>query len=82
MTALLAKLVRIQESKTETKEARETEEVEIDDFGGEGTGLKSMRDLEWSEGEVVTFMVSGTEDKNKKDWVCTCHFIHQGLNKR
>ena len=25
------------------------EKVEVDDFGGEGTGLKSMRDLEWAE---------------------------------
>merc|ERR1711892_1314144 len=27
--------------------------VAVDDFGGEGTGLKTMRDLEWSEGEEV-----------------------------
>ena len=52
------------------------DKVEIDDFGGEGTGLKSMRDLDWKEGEVITFLVSGTKDKD--GWICSCHFVHQG----
>jgi len=52
------------------------EGVTVDDFGGEGTGLKTMRNLDWSEGDVVTFIVNGKKDD--ADWTCSCYFIHQG----
>ena len=30
----------------------------VDNFGGEGTGLKTMKDLDWDLGEKITFVVS------------------------
>ena len=30
----------------------------VDNFGGEGTGLKTMKDLDWQLGEKTTFVVS------------------------
>ena len=37
---------------------RAGEGVVVDNFGGEGTGLKTMRDLDWQLGEKITFVVS------------------------
>ena len=33
------------------------EGVEVTEFGGEGTGIKTMRDFNWKEGEEITFHV-------------------------
>ena len=33
------------------------EGVEVTEFGGEGTGIKTMRDFDWKEGEEITFHV-------------------------
>ena len=37
---------------------RAGEGVVVDNFGGEGTGLKTMKDLDWQLGEKITFVVS------------------------
>ena len=29
------------------------------EFGGEGTGIKTMRDFDWKEGDEITFQVDG-----------------------
>ena len=50
----------------------------MDNFGGEGTGLKTMMDVDWSPGEIVTFTVTGVQDGEA--WICSCYFTHQGLN--
>ena len=34
------------------------EGVVVDNFGGEGTGLKTMKDVDWQLGERITFIVS------------------------
>ncbi len=41
------------------QEVEKGEGVTVTAFGGEGTGLKSMRDLDWREGVSVTFRVTG-----------------------
>ena len=33
--------------------------VKVSEFGGEGTGLKSMRDFNWKEGQDIKFTVEG-----------------------
>ena len=43
---------------------------------GEGTGLKSMKDVEWREGEEVRVKVSG--QKEGEHWVCSCHYLLRG----
>ena len=44
--------------------------VEVSKFGGEGTGLKSMRDLDWTENSTVTFRVRGKVIGGY--WYCDC----------
>ena len=43
---------------------------------GEGTGLKSMKDVDWRENERVTVRVSGVRDG--PGWICSCHYILRG----
>ena len=43
---------------------------------GEGTGLKSMKEVDWREGEEVTVKVSG--QREGEHWVCSCHYILRG----
>ena len=33
--------------------------VKVSEFGGEGTGIKTIKDLNWKEGSNVTFNVEG-----------------------
>ena len=33
------------------------EGVDVTEFGGEGTGIKTMRDFYWREGDEITFIV-------------------------
>ena len=47
-------------------------QVQVSKFGGEGTGLKSMRDLAWTEDSIVTFRVRGKLIDGY--WFCDCHF--------
>ena len=53
--------------------------MEVSDFGGEGTGLKSMKDVCWAEGEVVTFTVTGSLSGDDGAWTCGCWFSHHGV---
>ena len=39
--------------------------TEVTGFGGEGTGLKCMRDLDWQLGQDVTFLVTGQRQHNQ-----------------
>lgn len=54
------------------------EGVAVGPFGGEGTGMKSMRDLDWAEGRPVTVTVrgkreeEGAESGGKETWACSC----------
>jgi len=48
----------------------------VDNFGGEGTGLKTMKDLDWQLGEKITFVVSGVKEDDA--WICSCFFLHRG----
>ena len=43
---------------------------------GEGTGLKSMKDVDWREGEEVRVEVAGK--KEGEHWVCSCHYTLRG----
>jgi len=52
-------------------------DVIIDDFGGEGTGLKSMKEVSWKEGEEITLKVSGSSGDN--GWTCSCSYLHHGV---
>ena len=47
-------------------------QVQVSKFGGEGTGLKSMRDLNWIEDSLITFRVRGKLIDGH--WYCDCHF--------
>ena len=52
--------------------------VKVESFGGEGTGLKSMKDFWWEIGEEITFIVKGTYDEtdglNQGVWKCSCWY--------
>ena len=51
-------------------------DVEVSEFGGEGTGIKTMKDFDWLEHENVTFKVCGNFSNGF--WYCECSIIHQG----
>jgi hypothetical protein len=44
--------------------------VDISTFGGEGTGIKSMCDADWKEGDLVTFRVNAS--LNDGYWFVSC----------
>ena len=46
--------------------------VEVSKFGGEGTGLKAMKDLDWDEDTLITFRVRGK--LIDEYWYCDCHY--------
>ena len=47
----------------------------VDNFGGEGTGLKTMKDLDWQLGEKITFVVRiSVSDKSRRK-ACHCPFL-------
>ena len=52
--------------------------VVVEPFGGEGTGMKCMKDFWWELGEHITFIVNGVynqPDKNKHgSWTCSCWY--------
>ena len=35
--------------------------AEVDNFGGEGTGLKTMLEVDWRLGETITLVVNGIQ---------------------
>ena len=37
--------------------------AEVDNFGGEGTGLKTMLEVDWRLGETLTLVVTGIQDR-------------------
>ena len=37
--------------------------AEVDNFGGEGTGLKTMLEVDWRLGETITLVVTGIQDR-------------------
>ena len=48
----------------------------VDNFGGEGTGLKTMMDIDWEVGDQVTFIVTGVKEDDA--WFCSCRLILRG----
>jgi len=51
------------------------EKAVVDPFGGEGTGLRTMMDLDWRVGENVTMVVSGFKDEDS--WIVSCYIIYR-----
>ena len=39
------------------------DKAEVDNFGGEGTGLKTMLEVDWRLGETLTLVVTGIQDR-------------------
>jgi len=50
------------------------EDVYIEDFGGEGTGIKSMKFVDWRPNEEVVTSVEGTWDAHNQGWKVKCTF--------
>ena len=50
--------------------------VRVSGFGGEGTGLRTLMDLDWAEGEPVEFIVRGREVGGA--WEVWCSLRHRG----
>ena len=50
------------------------EDVNIDDFGGEGTGLKSMKFVDWRPNEEIVTTVKGTWDAEIQGFRVECTF--------
>ena len=53
--------------------------VKVEPFGGEGTGMKSMKDVWWNVGEEVTFIINGIYEEPSGDsiqgaWTCSCWY--------
>ena len=48
--------------------------VYTDDFGGEGTGVKSMKLVDWRPNEKVVTTVKGTWDARIQGWKVECTF--------
>ena len=46
--------------------------AKVEGFDGEGTGLQTKMDLDWREGEIVTFIVRGRRVGNA--WEVSCRF--------
>jgi len=44
-------------------------------FGGEGTGLKCMKDFDWHKNNPVTFQITG--QKEGEYWMCSCHYTYK-----
>lgn len=63
------------------EEVESGEGVAVSEFGGEGTGLKSMLDFDWREGKPVTFTVTGQRSLDKDSWLCRCRFEYEGTTR-
>ena len=53
-------------------------EAEVTKFGGEGTGIKTMLDFLWNEGDLVTFKVEGQIVDDF--WRCSCKISSNGTD--
>ena len=49
-------------------------DVNLDDFGGEGTGVKSMKFVNWRPNEKVVTTVKGSWDAEINGWNVNCTF--------
>jgi len=49
------------------------EGVDVTEFGGEGTGIKTMRDFDWKEGDDITFQVDGQLIDGY--WFVSCYYF-------
>ena len=56
------------------------ENVEVSKFGGEGTGIKTMKRFHWHEDREITFCVKA--HLNDGFWECACYFYENGNNER
>eukprot|EP00088_Acartia_fossae_P070908 TRINITY_DN9606_c0_g1_i2.p1 TRINITY_DN9606_c0_g1~~TRINITY_DN9606_c0_g1_i2.p1 ORF type:complete len:252 (+),score=40.74 TRINITY_DN9606_c0_g1_i2:49-804(+) len=53
--------------------------AKVTEFGGEGTGLKCMKEFKWDKEVPVTFVVTGVlEDSATNTWMCYCEYIYKG----
>ena len=52
------------------------EGVVVSNFVEDGTGLRSLRDLDWNLGETITFTIKGEKDGNL--WKFSCWFQRSG----
>ena len=50
------------------------DDVHLDDFGGEGTGVKSMKFVDWRPNEEVVTTVKGTWNAEINGWRVECTF--------
>jgi hypothetical protein len=50
------------------------EDVYIEDFGGEGTGIKSMKFVNWKPNQEVITTVEGAWDSHINGWTVECSF--------
>ena len=52
--------------------------VVVESFGGEGTGMKCMKDFWWEVGEEITFIVNGKyyrpDEEKPGSWSCSCWY--------
>ena len=53
------------------------EGVVVSNFVEDGTGLRSMRDLDWNLGETITFTIKGEKDDGNL-WKFSCWFQRSG----
>ena len=58
------------------KEVEHGNGVAISSFGGEGTGMKAMKEIQWERHQKVTFRVSGVRRNNGNEtvWRCACWY--------
>lgn len=59
----------------DVKEVEHGEGVIVSKFGGEGTGFKSMKDVNWKNNEDVTLIVKGhkiSSNGEEESWRCSC----------
>lgn len=63
-----------------TNSVREIEHgdgVSVTSFGGEGTGMKAMKEVNWQPDQKITFRVAGVKYNNHNNqtvWRCSCWF--------
>ena len=50
------------------------DDVIVEPFGGEGCGMKAMKDFWWNVGEEITFIVRGIYEKSYGGWSCSCYY--------
>lgn len=56
------------------------DKVVVTPFGGEGTGMKSMKDIDWRDNENVELRISGEKQGSSSTWKCSCWYRLAGEN--